>query len=308
MSSSEPSELNFLEFLDTLDLPTIIFCFLMVIVLVGISYHLYQWYTKEEPTYHLVTPEQMHKYQDHDPRFSFDKSDIYFINLDRDTGRRDSIYNQFREQGLVGKRFSAINGREIDLDDPKYQSHLKHMKWWYEKDRKRIGHFACFLSHLKIYEEFLQSDKDYCIIFEDDVEFLTKTFKQDVMRHMRHVPEDWDIVLFGYHIDDSDRRVKRGNKDSRLIHNILNITYFTGIHGYMIHKRSAQTLYSHLKEHEWVIDWNMGFLAERGLLKIYGMYPPLICQPAVYDIKVNGLIRKQNCKRDMGGMHTTGNV
>ena len=250
---------TFSSFVDSLEDPyEIIFWILIVGISIGIIYIIYQWVMKEEPTYHLVTPEQIAKYRDHVPRFTFDNSDIYFINLDRATRRRDNVYKQFKDQGLNGQRFPAVNGQEIHLDDPSYQSYLRHMKWWYEKDHKRKGHFACFLSHMKIYETFLQSDKEYCLIFEDDVEFLNKTFKRDVMNHMRHVPEDWDIVLFGYHIDDSDRRVKKGNAGSRLIHNILNITYFTGLHGYMINKRSAQILYSHLRAQKRVFSTSMG--------------------------------------------------
>jgi GR25 family glycosyltransferase involved in LPS biosynthesis len=292
-------------YLEEIDTDNILLIALMTCILFGIAYHLYEWLTAEEPTYHLVTPEQVVPYQDHDPRFSFDKSDIYFINLDRSEKRRNNVIRQLKEQGLAGIRFSAVDGSKIHLDDPKYAPHLSHIKWWYEKDKKRMGHFGVFLSHMKIFETFLKSDNDYCLIFEDDVEFLTKSFKLDVMDHMRHVPEDWDIVLFGYHINDNDTRVKKGNVNSRLIHNILNITYFTGLHGYMITKKSAQILFTYLKDHEWIIDWNMGILAERGFLKIYGMYRPLICQPAVYDIKVNGLKYTQDCKREMGGMEST---
>ena len=295
-------------YFEGIDADNILLFVLMTCILFGIAYYLYKWLTAEEPTYHLVTVDQMGPYQDHEPRFSFLKSDIYFINLDRSEKRRDSVLRQFKEQGLVGSRFSAIDGSKIHLDDPTYAPHLGHMKWWYAKDKKRMGHFGVFLSHMKIFETFLKSDNDYCLIFEDDVEFLTKSFKHDVNQHMRHVPEDWDIVLFGYHINDNDKRVKKGNINTRLIHNILNITYFTGLHGYMITKKAAQILFTYLKDHEWVIDWNMSFLAERGFLKIYGMYKPLICQPAVYDIKVNGLQYKQSCERGMGGMETTGSM
>ena len=69
-------------------------------------------------------------------------------------------------------------------------------------DRKNIGHFGCFLSHIGIFQEFMKSDKPYCIIFEDDAEFKTDTFKRDVNRHMGNVPDDWDIVLLGFHTAD----------------------------------------------------------------------------------------------------------
>lgn len=299
-----------MEWLPDLDLANLdltdVLIIVIIVTVIFVTIYLCFFYEKPEPiTYNLVSDEMRLKYQDHEPRFNFEETDTYFINLDRAEKRRENVYRQCQEQGLSVKRFPAIDGQKISLDDPQYAKHLKHMRWWYEQEPKHIGHFACFLSHLAIYKQFLQSDKEFCLILEDDVEFVTPTFKADVIRHMRHVPEDWDIVLLGYHIDNSDGRVKKGNKNTRLVNNILNLTYFTGTHGYIINRRSAKILFTHLQAHEWVIDWNMAFLSERGLLKIYGVYTPLVCQPAVYEIKVNGLKYTQNCKRDMGGMETT---
>ena len=262
----------------------------------------YWAFTYERPTYDIVDPAMREKYSPHESRFSFEDSDAYFINLDRSSDRHKSVFEQCEKQGLNIKRFPAINGKEIDLSDKTYEKYLKHMGDWYREDPKRVGFLGALLSHLKIYELFMQSPKNYCLIFEDDVEFLGDSFKSDVIKHMQHVPEDWDVILFGYHIDTKDKRMKRGNKPVRLVNNILNITYFTGLHGYMINKRSAKTLHTLLQEQEWIIDWQMGMLAERGLIKIYGIYPPIICQPAVYDVDVNGLKYTQTCKRSLGGI------
>ena len=45
---------------------------------------------------------------------------------------------------------------------------------------------------MKCYEEFLKTDKEFCIIFEDDMEIKSNTFKKDVEKHVRNVPQGWD--------------------------------------------------------------------------------------------------------------------
>ena len=103
-------------------------------------------------------------------------------------------------------------------------------------NRINIGHFGCFLSHVGVYNKFMKSDKPYCLIFEDDAEFKTSTFKEDVNRHMGNVTDDWDMVLFGFHTADDLHYGK--NQNTYLKDNIFhNLEYFTGLHAYLINKR-----------------------------------------------------------------------
>ena len=282
-------------------LPNVILGIIGILFITLVWKRVYRYITRGPSTYLNYTKEQAVLYEDRDRGFSLDKTDIYVINLERAEERRNNVLKQFMEHGIQGKIFKATDGKQINISDEKYKPYLKHMRWWYTQDPKRIGHFACFLSHMRVYQEFLQSDKPYALIFEDDMELLP-SFKQLLHKHMRRVPDDWDVVLLGYHIDDDDERVYKGNLESRLIHGIINPNYFTGLQGYIINQKSVKKLLTMLPEHKWLIDWNMGMEAEQGNLKIYGVYPPIVCQPAVYTVKMNGLEYTQHCKRDMGGM------
>ncbi len=284
-------------------IPNVILCIIGILLVVLVSKRVYRYLTVGPATYMNYTPQQASKYIDKDRGFSLNNTQVYVINLERDKKRKESVIRQFHTHSIQGKIATAIDGKKINLSDPQYQPHLKHTRDWYTEDQKRVGHFACFLSHMKVYQEFLHSDKSYALIFEDDMELLP-SFKELLHTHMRRVPDDWDVVLLGYHIDDDDERVRKGNLQARLINGIINPTYFTGTHGYIVNKKSANKLLRLLSEHKWLIDWNMGMEAEQGKLKIYGVYPPIVCQPAVYTIKMNGLEYTQSCKRDMGGMMT----
>ena len=233
--------------------------------------------------------------------FDFDKNtDLFYLNLDRATDRKKSIEQQFKKQGLKVKRHRAVDGTKIDLEDPKYVENLKHTKFWYAEDKRRLGHFACFLSHLEILQECFAKQSPYVVIFEDDAEFLGSDFKQKIYENMRNVPSDWDIILFGYSVDDSTNQVKEGNKRSQLKDGIINLNYFTGMHGYLVRNKALPVLLRELPKHEWLLDWHLSYLAERGQIKIYAIFPPLLCQPGADRVKLHDIDHELKCDVSLG--------
>ena len=241
----------------------------------------------------------------------FNDIDMYYINLDRAHKRRADIEKQLYDQGLQVKRFSAIDARVIPdkavakvLQHPRSKDFLQSVLI---NKRKNIGHFGCFMSHVGVYHEFMKSDKPYCIIFEDDAEFKTSTFKSDVNKHMGNVPDDWDIVLLGFHTADDLHYGK--NQDTFLKDNIFhNLEHFTGTHGYMINKKSCAKLLEKVITPGWYLDWEIGNLTKEGHFKVYGVFEPLVCQPACYTLKFDNkhffMHHILNCKWG-GGMTTT---
>jgi GR25 family glycosyltransferase involved in LPS biosynthesis len=241
----------------------------------------------------------------------FDDIDMYYINLDRAHKRRADLEFQFKQQDLQVKRFPAVDARKLPneavakvLQHPRSQNFLKSVL---VDNRKNIGHFGCFLSHIGVYNEFMKSDKPYCLIFEDDAEFKTPTFKKDVNMHMGNVPDDWDIVLFGFHTADDLHYGK--NQDTFLKDNIFyNLENWTGTHGYLINKRSCAKLLEKLMNPEWYLDWAMSGLVKQGHFKVYAVFEPLVCQPACYTLKFDNkhffMHHILNCKWG-GGMATT---
>lgn len=241
----------------------------------------------------------------------FNDIDMYYINLDRAHKRRTVFENQCKEQGLRVTRFPAVDARRIPneavakvLKHPKSQNFLKSVL---VNNRKNIGHFGCYLSHVAIYHEFMKSDKEYCIIFEDDAEFKTSSFQRDANTHMANVPKDWDIVLFGFHTADDLHHGK--NQDTFLQDNIFHkLEHFTGLHAYMINKRSCAKLLQKVMNPVWYLDWEIANLTKAGHFKVYGVFEPLVCQPACYTLKFDNkhffMHHMLDCKWG-GGMATT---
>lgn len=226
----------------------------------------------------------------------FRNMEIYYINLDRSEDRKKNIEKICYDHDINPIRFPAIDGKLLDLNDKKYEKALQNIKWWFViENYKNVGHFGCYLSHMSIYHQFLKSTKEYCFILEDDAEFITPYLKREIVHNMNNLPKNWDILLLGYEIDDSHSLVQKGNQKTRLKNGLLNINYFTGLHGYIINRNCAHKLIDNLQEMEWILDWNISYLAERNIVNIYGVYPPLICQPAVHMIQINDINYQYQC-------------
>lgn len=101
----------------------------------------------------------------------------YIINLDRSKDRYEFVSQQFDELGITYKRVSAI-----DKDSQASFDYLQtDCRYW---PKLFNAEFACFLSHMKCWEEIAKSDDSYGAVFEDDVilsDALKHFFSTDVI-------------------------------------------------------------------------------------------------------------------------------
>jgi GR25 family glycosyltransferase involved in LPS biosynthesis len=274
-------------------------CIVLVILIILLFFLIYNF--KKRQKYHIYSGIDI----DYDENFDWDNTQIYYINLDRAPKRKDNIEKILKRNNLEAVRIHGVDGQEIDITEEKYKKYFEKDKSTYDhylEDNKHKGHFGCFLSQMKCYQEFLKTDKEYCIIFEDDMEIKGDNFKELVEKHYKNVPYDWEVLLFGYNLNDNYHTDR--SKGIQMVNNIINIHSFTGLHGYMINRQSAKKLLKELENHRWYIDWNMVYMIDDNNLKVYGVYPPFVCQPAAHaiDIKELGLFHETSCKQEMGGM------
>ncbi|MCI6982547.1 MAG: glycosyltransferase family 25 protein [Akkermansia muciniphila] len=115
---------------------------------------------------------------------------LYYINLDRDTARRDDMEQQAREQGVVLHRIPGVFGADLKPED---------LRSYDDKRRKRLstaslgkGELGCLLSHVKAINAFLASDAEYAVIFEDDAVILPEF--SDKLRYIIEHSSGWGYV------------------------------------------------------------------------------------------------------------------
>jgi len=113
---------------------------------------------------------------------------IYWLNLDADTHRREYMEQQFKYWEIENHtRISGYDGREDDVS-----SHLKGRI----PDNVSQNELGCCMSHLKAIKHFYEeTNDDYCLILEDDVNFdIVKHWNFTWTEFFSLVPYDWDCV------------------------------------------------------------------------------------------------------------------
>lgn len=119
---------------------------------------------------------------------------IWLINLPSSVDRYAKMENQLRAMDLSFIPFEAVNGRE-EWDDLKNSVDVPR----FEKNVGRTvmpGEVGCYLSHLKVWQAFLETDAPAALVLEDDV-----LFHDDFCRAVDAALtalDDWDIVKLNF--------------------------------------------------------------------------------------------------------------
>lgn len=113
---------------------------------------------------------------------------IYWINLDSDTQRCEYMEKQFKYWEIDNHtRISGYDAREDDVSE-----HLKGRI----PDNVSQNELGCCMSHLKAIRHFYDNtDDEYCLILEDDVNFdIVKYWNFTWIDFFSLIPYDWDCV------------------------------------------------------------------------------------------------------------------
>ncbi len=180
--------------------------------------------------------------------------EIYVLNLKSRTEKLLKIKKQLDEQKIKYKIFEGIDGKNLDLNYLKdNEIKICNNYYWTIKNRNMTyGELGCTLSHLKIYEKHILSNKkDYCLILEDDViipdNFLSKL--KNITFEINKI-SNWDLIYLG-------RKKMNFGKDDEEYDNDLFIKCGTSWWscGYIINKKACNyILNSKIKENLITID------------------------------------------------------
>jgi hypothetical protein len=113
---------------------------------------------------------------------------IYWLNLDADTDRRFYMEEQFKYWDVNNHtRISGYDAREDDASE-----HLKGRI----PDNVSQTELGCCMSHLKAIKHFYEeTDDEYCMILEDDVDFSTVKYWNFTWQEFSGLlPYDWDCI------------------------------------------------------------------------------------------------------------------
>ena len=115
--------------------------------------------------------------------------DCYIINLDRAQDRWKSVSEKFSSLGLNVIRVSAVDGKTLHFPHPDFSS----WKYFFYYGRIKVPtKVACYFSHIKALKAFLETDKSYAMICEDDVFPLPDLM--DVVQDAMQYSDSWDFL------------------------------------------------------------------------------------------------------------------
>ena len=120
-----------------------------------------------------------------------DITNIFYINLEHRTDRKEHVETELLKIGLIGQRFNAI-----------------------KMDNGAIG---CSMSHLKLLQDAVKHNLEHILIVEDDITFLNPTlFINQINNFFKLHNNSWDVILFAgnnippyQNIDDTCIKVSR---------------------------------------------------------------------------------------------------
>lgn len=175
----------------------ILFYLLIIIFFVLILYLLKEKFTIKQP----LTQNLSHKI-----------GMVYYINLDKRDDRNKEIIDEINKLELNENQIERVPGV------------LK----------EGFGELGCALSHIECLKKFINSNKDNCIIFEDDFMFThDNTYIKDQLQNFFNLKIEYDICML------SSNTFKDEDTEYGIIKKVLDARTTSG---YIVHKNFAQTL------------------------------------------------------------------
>jgi GR25 family glycosyltransferase involved in LPS biosynthesis len=160
----------------------------------------------------------------------------------------------------------------------------KHFSPFYQTFGPK-GAIGCALSHLYVWKTFLKTDKQYAIIFEDDIILDNVKFKlaDIVPYYLQHTPDDFDILYLGCFESDFFKYAmslfNMNGTDLDVNDLIKKPNVALANHAYIISRQGASKLISHLDgKIDNHIDFCMQSLYSQGTINKYVTKPLLIYQ------------------------------
>lgn len=117
---------------------------------------------------------------------------VFVINLDRSPERLEHITPLAKELNWPTRRIQAVDANSLTqetidavLDEERFYQYRGRMP--------KTGEIGCALSHQKALSAFLETDLEYALILEDDVEF-SPPLLQKIIGSAIQMPEYWDVL------------------------------------------------------------------------------------------------------------------
>ena len=178
---------------------------------------------------------------------------VYVINLESAVKRRANTQKVFSEAGISFSRVPAIDGKVLKWEPTEYAE-----KWYRCLHGRETNppEIACYLSHLKALAQFLETEAEFALICEDDLDFgadLTALLAKALAGR-----RFWNVLRLSGVSAGRPLRVRRVHGDHWVC---INIARIKGSGAYLIDRTAALVFikrllpmvvpYDHAIDREW---------------------------------------------------------
>lgn len=195
---------------------------------------------------------------------------VWYINLARDTERRERIEDALKHANVPGERFDAILWTQLDTSTQNqlYSEQLNRQQYYQPLVN---GEKGCYASHIFAWRKLLASDAAALVVLEDDV-VPEPDFLQTVQA-IAQLPDNWDMIkLMGRQGNEKVRSRQKLIEGHDLI-SYRRVPSFTA--GYVISRAGAQKMLQTRVPFGRPIDIDLRFWWENGM-RIAGVHPPVV--------------------------------
>lgn len=216
---------------------------------------------------------------------------IYYINLARETVRRERMEAAFAQLGVQAERIDAVLWDSLPATEqqPLYSATLNQRQFHLPLIS---GEKGCYASHIRAWRLLLASTAPCAVVLEDDVQ-LNPSFTVAI-RDIAALPPTWDMVkLLGRRQGQTEkiRRRFRLNDSTDLIEYRKMPSYAAA---YVLSRRGAEKLLQHRIPFGRPVDIDLRFWWEADL-DILGIHPPAV---ALDETHQTSGIGKRNVRPD----------
>lgn len=197
-----------------------------------------------------------------------EKIPTYVISLDQAKEKYKRVEKDFSAIGIPVKRFSGVYAKAQPKEYIKSVIH-PYVLYTIENGRRidpeicTLGAVGCYLSHIGLWKQLLNSGEEMMHVVEDDARILSTTEKMEMF--VKSVPSDWDVIYLGFM--KTPLYSRRDILVSDGLYKINSWTFQT--HSYVINRRGAEKLLSKALPIVHHVDSYMSFMAINGGLVAY---------------------------------------
>ena len=202
---------------------------------------------------------------------------IYAINMKFRSDKRKRMSDELEKHNLDGEFIDAIVGYNINIEKMTNNNLIDN-----KINRPlRRGEIGCYLSHIKAWESFLNSNNKYALILEDDAVFI-EDFKEKLKNLLIEIDFPFDIIYLNENCENHfGEKCLYGYQRSENLFSPGTVGY--GLYGYLLSRRGATKLLNEALPIERPIDDKIMIMYEEGELVGYKLINPYIFVASITD-------------------------